>query len=116
MPDAFPKIMSIKDNSGCGDGRDRRGAHPHRTGHGPGRTAPLRVPQRFLLPELQDVGQLRQGLGVGASRGHVSHQLGLHEGTRAWAVVQPGIEGQSVATCPDHNRKALAQGWEIKIY
>jgi hypothetical protein len=46
----------------------------------------------------------------------VSHQLGLHEGTRAWAVVQPGIEGQSVATCPDHNRKALAQGWEIKIY
>ncbi|MCA2227802.1 hypothetical protein [Nonomuraea aurantiaca] len=33
-----------------------------------------------------------------------------------WVVVQPGIDGQSVATCPNHNRKALAHGFDIKKY
>jgi hypothetical protein len=33
-----------------------------------------------------------------------------------WRAVQPGIDGQSVATCADHSRKALAHDWEIKIY
>ncbi|GAA3157489.1 hypothetical protein GCM10010486_24470 [Nonomuraea roseoviolacea subsp. carminata] len=33
-----------------------------------------------------------------------------------WRVVQPGIDGQSVAVCPDHNRKALAHDWDIKKY
>jgi hypothetical protein len=33
-----------------------------------------------------------------------------------WVVVQPGIDGQSVATCSDHSRKALGNAWDIKIY
>ncbi|MFB9892597.1 hypothetical protein ACFFOQ_22550 [Planobispora takensis] len=33
-----------------------------------------------------------------------------------WVWVQSGIAGQSVATCPNHSRKALAHSWGIKKY
>ena len=33
-----------------------------------------------------------------------------------WVVVQSGIDGQSVATCSDHSRKALGHDYQIKKY